>query len=107
MLKKKKLLCDFLDDRIAQIKVANYLEQDFPLNCGVPQGSDLSPTLFTIYTSDAINVVRGTNVTYADDVTQIVNYRGRSKEILFRKTDTGTKKHKQLIKTMEDKNKHK
>ena len=48
----------------------------------------LSPTLFTIFTNDTPLPTRGHNITYADDVTQIIGYAGRSKEISRRQTAT-------------------
>lgn len=48
----EKLLCYFLDDRKAKIKVGNFMGNSFQLGCGVPQGSVLSPTLFIMYTRD-------------------------------------------------------
>lgn len=43
---------DFLDDRQAKIKVDDYIGPPMELECGVPQGSSLSPTLYIIYTRD-------------------------------------------------------
>lgn len=40
--------------------------------------SVLSLTLFTIYTRDTPYGIMGTNVAYADDVTQIIRCRGLS-----------------------------
>ena len=70
------LLCDFLDDRTAQIKIKEYIGSPLEIETGVPQGSVLSPTLFTIYTKDINPPRQGTNVIYADDVTQIIGYPG-------------------------------
>lgn len=73
----EKLLCDFLSDRTASIKVNNFIGPSFNLNCGVPQGSVLSPTLYTIYTNDMEDSTRNLNVCYADDITQVIGYQGR------------------------------
>lgn len=82
----ERLLCDFLDDRKARIRLGNYLGEHFDLNCGVPQGSVLSPTLFITYTRDSPPPIRGINISYADDVSQITGYRGRSREMAQRET---------------------
>ena len=47
-----RLLCNFLEGRIARVKVGTHVSAPFPLATGVPQGSVLSPTLYAIYTSD-------------------------------------------------------
>lgn len=77
----EKLLCDFLADRRARIRLGTVLGDSFTLQCGVPQGSVLSPTLFTIFTNDSPPPVQAdnTNITYADDVTQLIRYPGPSK----------------------------
>ena len=82
----ERLLCDFLDDRTARVKLGSHIGLPFPLMTGVPQGSVLSPTLYTIYTSDCPNSNAGINVQYADDVSQIVFHPGRSKLILNART---------------------
>ena len=48
----EKMLCSFLGDRTAQIKLRNKLSEKFMLGSGVPQGSILSPTIYIFYTSD-------------------------------------------------------
>ncbi len=45
----ERLLCDFLNDRKARVRMNYYTDPNINLECGVPQGSVLSPTLFTIY----------------------------------------------------------
>lgn len=88
----EKLLCDFLDDRTARIKVGSYIGDQFNLSCGVPQGSVLSPTLFITYTRDLPPPSMGSYIAYADDVTQITGYEGRSKQIMNRKTERDIEK---------------
>ena len=77
-----------MDNRTAKIKIANFLGQDFHLNCGIPQVSVLTLTLFTIYTTDAPSATHGLNISYANDISQITTHHGCSKKFLFRKTDT-------------------
>ena len=84
----KRLLCDFLDDRLARVRIGRHVGRPFPLETGVPQGSVLSPTLYTIFTSDCpqSDADAGVNVQYADDVSQIVFHPGRSKQLLNART---------------------
>ncbi|KAG0727852.1 RNA-directed DNA polymerase from mobile element jockey [Chionoecetes opilio] len=82
-----RLLCDFLEDRTARIKVGTQVGPTFPLETGVPQGSVLSPTLYVLYTSDCPSSVAGMNVLYADDVSQVVFHPGRSSAMLNARTE--------------------
>ena len=86
-LSTEKFLSDFLSDRTASIKIKSYTGPPFALNSGVPQGSVLSPTLYTIYTNDIELPIRHLNIMYADDITQITGYPGRSKNMLNRQTE--------------------
>ena len=79
------LLCNFLDGRTAQIQINNVLGNEFPLSCGVAQGSVLSPTLYNLYTADTPNGVHAENLLYADDVSQVVGFQGKSKEMMARR----------------------
>ena len=88
----EKLLCDFLDDRMAKIKINTFLGASFNLGCGVPQGSILSPTLFIAYTRDIPTPTQGLNIGYADDITQITGYPGKSKKIMNRITERETER---------------
>lgn len=82
----ERLLCDFLEDRTARVKIGSCAGPPFPLSTGVPQGSVLSPTLYTIYTCDCPSSLAGINVQYADDVTQLVFHPGRSSRMLNSRT---------------------
>ena len=48
----EKILCSFLNQQTAQIRINNVLSEKFPLRNGVPKGSIISPTMFIFYTSD-------------------------------------------------------
>ena len=60
----------------------------FSIKSGVPQGSSLSPTLYSMYTSDIPLLSEGCfNIMYADDITQIITYPGKSRMFMTRKTE--------------------
>ena len=82
----EKILCSFLDQQTVQIRINNVLSEKFPLGSGVPQGSIISPDQI-FYTSDLSPSGAGsTDVLFADDVTQIIEYPGRSKKMLALRT---------------------
>ena len=81
-----KTLSNFLDNRTASITIDNLEGLPFPLHSGVPQGSSISPTLYTIYTYDIPTpITDSTNIQYADDITQVITQAGKSKNMLARK----------------------
>ena len=72
-----RLLCDYLTDRTASIKIGQYTGPEFPLETGVPQGTSLSPTLFNFYVHDLPEPLDDTDyIQYADDLTQIIALPG-------------------------------
>ena len=58
---------NFLTDRKYYIKVNDFTSTFYPSAVGIPQGSVVSPILCNLYTSDAMEGVRGMYAEYADD----------------------------------------
>ena len=73
----QRILCDYLMDRTATIKIGHFTGPKFNLETGVPQGACLSPTLFNIYVRDIPHPLPNTDfIQYADDITQIIAVPG-------------------------------
>ncbi len=73
-----KILCSFLDNRSPSISLNNYTGPPFQPDSGVPQGSSISTTLYTVYTHDIPTpLTDSTNIQYGD-ITQIITYAGKS-----------------------------
>jgi len=60
------LLHSYLCNRSFAVRKGNSISSYFSIQAGVPQGSDLDPDLFNIYTSDIPKVANTTIATYAD-----------------------------------------
>lgn len=63
----QKLIQSFLTDRYFQVKVNDTISPLHPILAGVPQGSVLSPTLFSIFTADYPTPQEASIALYADD----------------------------------------
>ena len=61
------LIRSYLLNRTFSVRQGTSTSPYFPILAGVPQGSDLSPDLFNIFTSDFPTTVNTTIATYADD----------------------------------------
>ncbi|KAL4143116.1 hypothetical protein QTP88_005482 [Uroleucon formosanum] len=57
----------YLQDRSFLVRQGDSLSSQFKILAGVPQGSDLSPDLYNIYTADIPNCENTLIATYADD----------------------------------------
>ena len=66
------LLKNFLENRVVRLKLEEFESEQFPIVVGLPQGSVLSPILFSIFVSDISYLCLGTNFKYADDLTLLV-----------------------------------
>lgn len=72
-----KIVATFLQDRRFQVAVESSLSTERPISAGVPEGSCLSPELYSWYTGD-IHVTDGVQLAlYSDDAAYIKRWRQR------------------------------
>jgi hypothetical protein len=69
------LLRSYLTNRTYQVKQDEAYTDLYPIQSGVPQGSILGPTLYSIYTADLPQTEYTTLATYADDTTILASHR--------------------------------
>ena len=62
-------ISSFLSDRSIAVVVDGHCSSPKPINCGVPQGSVLSPTLFLLFINDLLSLTQCSIHSYADDST--------------------------------------
>ena len=85
----RKILCSYITDRTARIKVENYIGPKIELKSGVPQGGILSPTLYIMYIRDMPTPNgKNMNIGFADDVTQVIQNFSNDKHKLSEDTIT-------------------
>ena len=80
----KQIICSFTNEHTAQIRINATIGPKLQLKLGVPQCSILSPSFFIFFTHDLPlpHSDLSTDVIFADDVTQVVEYRGNDREKL-------------------------
>lgn len=61
------IIRSYLENRTYITRYGNAVSSYYPIKAGVPQGSDLSPDLFNVYTADIPKTPNTIMATYADD----------------------------------------
>lgn len=69
------LIRSYLENRTFKVRHGNCFSSIFPILAGVPQGSDLSPDLYNIFTSDIPQTNDTITATYADDTSILSSNR--------------------------------
>ncbi|KAH9859188.1 hypothetical protein J1614_012265 [Plenodomus biglobosus] len=62
------LVNSFLTDRKVRVRLGHVTTPEYNVDCGTPQGSPLSPVLYTLYLAELLNQDRTRRFGYADDV---------------------------------------
>ena len=73
------IIASLLENRTFSVKVGGATSGVFLIECGVPQGGVLSPTLFSIYINDIpiVTMEKEICLLFADDLTYQLRYKYR------------------------------
>jgi hypothetical protein len=58
----------FLTDRRVQVRLGQVTTPSYPVACGTPQGSPLTPVLYTLYLAELLSMDSKRRFGYADDI---------------------------------------
>jgi hypothetical protein len=58
----------FLTERRVQVRLGQVITPSYPVACGTPQGSPLSPVLYTLYLAELLSMDTERRFGYVDDV---------------------------------------
>jgi hypothetical protein len=79
-----QLFTDYLSNRTQCVSYNNFNSEFLPITCGVPQGSILGPTLFSLYINDIYKISSTTKfILFADDTTLTIISNNIPKLILL------------------------
>src|ERR1700755_319700 len=76
----------YLKGRQQYVKLGDILSNTRQIKSGVPQGSILAPLLFSIYTNDLIKSYNFFSVSFADDISILIN--DKNPETLSKKVES-------------------
>ena len=80
----EKILCNYISNRTAMVRINNVVSKKIDLQSGVLQGGILSPTLYILFTADTPPPGPGTvDITFADNNSQVVIYPSRDRSKLL------------------------
>lgn len=82
-------LHSYLIDRRQCVKIDNSISEEHKINFGVPQGSILGPTLFTIYMNDIFQttITNADLICYADDT--VILFHGTDWQQVYKNAEIG------------------
>ncbi|EDO03066.1 hypothetical protein SS1G_05545 [Sclerotinia sclerotiorum 1980 UF-70] len=63
-----RMIDSFLTGRRVRIRLEGVITKEYPVACGTPQGSPLSPILYMLYLAELLNRDKDTQFGYADDI---------------------------------------